>query len=176
MNGWKTDRRARPVALNWVVTKLPAKFVNLPDISDDGFGVYIHWLYNKRTSIPDYEDAETGKEYVDLDLWLDAYFVGVKVEDNPFYQALCHALVQICKQVDSCPAAKVVEKAYNKTADSAPLRVFLVNFFTQVPKRTVIEGPNLASVPAEFLVDLLKAEFNPYTKSSFRVGSREDPA
>lgn len=155
---WLKDNSTCPhCRAPWLVPKPRTQAISLPRLSEDGMGVYREWLYHKRICIPEFESKEDGSMHPKMDVWLNAYFTGVKAEDNKFCQALYQAQVQICKECSQYSSSVIVQEAYSGSKDGAPIRAFMVGLYTQLPRHEVTEKPGLAREPAEFLVALLKA-------------------
>lgn len=135
--------------------------LNLPTISDRGFAIYAKWLYRARIQAKVKDD---GEQHVHMEL-IDAYSVGLHLDDQDFCKALLQAIVEFSVDDISWPGEEAVKMAYEKTTGQCDLRELLVGIYMRLDTESGdITHGSIKGLPVEFLRDLTMAFLNKVPK------------
>lgn len=134
--------------------------IPLPDDKADVVALYIQWVYGGKifSRQPPSEAPSTGRE---LDLLVDCYIFGEKVQDDNFKDAVLDALLACIDTKDEegsrwFPTGHSVQRAYEQTPQGSPLRKLLVDMYNQSGRSDWIKEDN----SVEFLADLAREMFD----------------
>lgn len=140
----------------------------LPDDKADVVALYVQWAYRGKifSPQPPSEPPSTGRE---LDLLVDCYIFGAKVQDDNFKDAVLDALLAFINTKDEegsqwFPTGHSVQRAYEKTPQGSPLRKLLVDMHNQSRRSNWIKEDN----SMEFLTDLAREMFDTRSRPSGR--------
>jgi hypothetical protein len=132
--------------------------VTLPLPNDDPavFALYIQWVYRGRIFCRQ-DMGDTGGNREEIDLLIEAFVLGEKLQDQEFRDALVDCLIHAVDTPDGqdkrwYPTPSAVDRAYRGTPDSSPLRRLLVDmYFFHGRREWLDEATN-----ADFLRDLAR--------------------
>lgn len=107
--------------------------VPLPDDDPAAFALYIQWIYRGRIcSSQDMGETEGNRE--EMNLLIEAFVLGEKLQDRDFRDAVIDSLIQAVDTPDAqnkkwYPPPATVDRAYRATPESSPLRRLLVDMY-----------------------------------------------
>lgn len=134
--------------------------IPLPDDDPEAFALYLQWIYRGKifSRRPPCESPfRSGK----LDLLIDCYIFGEKVQDDGYKDAVLDSLLACTSTKDEererwFPTGQSVQRAYQKTPSGWPLRKLLVDMHNRSGRADWIkeEGKSV-----QFLADLTREMF-----------------
>lgn len=96
--------------------------VYLPEDNPTAFEVYVTWLYARKI-------ATMHASYDEFDDLAEAIVLGEKLQDVQFKNALTDCLIACTENGDSYPPPTIVQKIYECTPRTAPVRRLLVDMW-----------------------------------------------
>jgi hypothetical protein len=130
--------------------------VPLSDDDPAAFALYVQWLYRGRIfSARDMSD--TGGNQEEIDLLVEAFVLGEKLQDRDFKDAIIDSLIHAVDTPDEqdtrwYPRSTTIDRAYRGTPESSPLRKLLVNMLFFHGHADWLDG----ATNTDFLRDLAK--------------------
>ncbi|KAH6637385.1 hypothetical protein C7974DRAFT_450262, partial [Boeremia exigua] len=125
MTGW--IQRATAAATcplcrhDWV--QVSDRTLDMTDISERGFEIYVEWLYYAKIPIETDGLDECWKDLI------EAYFLGIKLQDLDFCIAILQSIKEVGVDENDFPGPEAVKLAYDKTCEPCPLRYVLVSMY-----------------------------------------------
>ena len=132
--------------------------VALADDNSEIFDLYVQWLYlSKILSRKPTTNEDTKKGDRELEILVDAFIFGEKIQDGPFKDAIIDSMIMYTATPDRSgarwfPTKSTVDRAYEETPVGSPLRRLLVDFHVWHGSGRWVEGTK----SVEFLNDLAK--------------------
>lgn len=133
--------------------------VPLPDDDPRVVDLYTQWLYCGKVLSHD-PTLKSEQHSGELDLLIDAFVFGEKIQDELFRDTIIDALIMYTNTPDKqgtswFPTGGMVRRAYEGTPAGSPLRRLLVNLHNYRGNQKWIKDEN----SLEFLMDLVKIMF-----------------
>jgi hypothetical protein len=102
--------------------------VPLPNDDPAAFALYVQWVYRDRI-FSSQDMGDTGGNREEIDLLIEAFVLGEKLQDQNFKDAVIDSLVDTPDGQDTrwYPRSAAVDRAYKGTPESSPLRKLLVD-------------------------------------------------
>ena len=135
--------------------------VPLPADDPSAFALYVQWLYRERI-FSSQDMTDTGGNREEIDLLIEAFVLGEKLQDQNFKDAVIDSLVHAVDTPDGqdtrwYPRSAAIDRAYRGTPEGSPLRKLLVDmhFFHGRPDwlDTATNTDFLRDLAKEFLQD-----------------------
>ena len=135
--------------------------VPLPDDDPKVVDLYTQWLYCRKVLSHD-STLISERNSGELDLLIDAFVFGEKIQDQLFRDTIIDALITYTNTPDKqgtswFPTGDMVRRAYEGTPTGSPLRTLMVNLHNHRGTQKWIKDQNENSL--EFLMDLVKIMF-----------------
>lgn len=131
--------------------------IPLPDDDPGVFDLYVQWIYRGQifSRMPRAEFRLLDRE---MELLIDAYIFGEKIQDSNYQDAVLDSLLAYTNTRDEkgvrwFPTGALVRKAYQKTPASSPLRRLLVDMHNRSGHKEWVGDDNNS---VEFLADLVR--------------------
>ena len=133
--------------------------VPLPDDDPKIVDLYTQWLYCGKVLSHD-STLNTQQYSGELDLLIDAFVFGEKIQDGVFRDTIINALIRYINTPDKqgtsrFPTGDMVRRAYEGTPADSPLRRLMVNLHNYRGNQKWIKEES----SMEFLTDLVKIMF-----------------
>jgi len=130
--------------------------VPLPDDDPAAFVLYVQWLYRGRI-FSSQDIGDTGGNREEINLLIEAFILGEKLQDQNFKDAVIDSLVHAVDTPDGqdtrwYPRSAAVDRAYKGTPESSPLLKLLVDMHFIHGCADWLNG----ATNADFLRDLAK--------------------
>ncbi|KAF9701303.1 hypothetical protein EKO04_000449 [Ascochyta lentis] len=131
----------------------PARTRLLRTVSERAFDIYIEWLYRSKILVGTVDDEDWLEDLV------EAYTVGLHLEDQRFNKAILQSIVEVCVQESEYPSLYALQMAYEKTPGPCNLRDLLVGLYAESDLEHAMDGIDTCGeeMPTEFWRDLTSA-------------------
>ncbi|KAF2122128.1 hypothetical protein BDV96DRAFT_640193 [Lophiotrema nucula] len=147
-----------PMCRSWWVSSIKPKLLRCPELAVKPFEIYVEWLYHKIISVEESQE-EAEKDQLNKDL-VQAYILGVKVEDRSFRNAAIHAMAEVARDVKTYPALGTIELVYQETRAGSGIRKLVVAMWAIAARRDWLKDADTGDwkdLPEEFTRDLALA-------------------
>ena len=131
------------------------RIIPLPDDKQNVVSLYVNWIYAGRI-LSRTSDLTNGHGSDEMDLLVDTFVFGEKIQDGHFKDAVIDAAIKSTFSVDKdgiawFPGVTAVNRAYEGTPSGSPLRRLMVDFWA----RRGLEKWERKGLNSDFLTDLV---------------------
>ncbi|KAF2793687.1 hypothetical protein K505DRAFT_349779 [Melanomma pulvis-pyrius CBS 109.77] len=125
------------------------QFHRFPDFNKAGFRYYTEWIYEKKICI---------RKPTSSISHIEAYLLGVRLQDRDFRLALMGSILEYIKETQRYPDFPCIQFVYQKTRGQCALRRFLVEIHVSNATSAWYENnDNWRRYPMEFMKDMVVA-------------------
>ncbi|KAH4000213.1 hypothetical protein HBI26_197700 [Parastagonospora nodorum] len=128
--------------------------IDLPEVNNEAFSIWIKWLYTGSVFLTRPEDhSSDGKSSKECPRWDNCYALGDFLQDTDFKDACIDVMIEIMVSLRRHPY-DLPAMIYKCSTQDSNHRTFVVDTFINVMKRK--DWAKNASHPQQFLFDVIK--------------------